>query len=164
MCWKCPLCHQPGDWWKYWTISTPVSFPGVLCSLLAARWPITTLITILWPNGPANFLVQLIFNPSNNLFIQFMFAQLLHENAAGEFPAVKAVSDRCEFLIMNSSHQHPQVNPACSPESQHLQLLKADLHLFLLLLVVSFPFFSNHVGYVRCGSKPCQRNVSKEKH
>lgn len=114
MCWKCPLCHQPGDWWKYWTISTPVSFPGVLCSLLAARWPITTLITILWPNGPANFLVQLIFNPSNNLFIQFMFAQLLHENAAGEFPAVKAVSDRCEFLIMNSSHE---VTPAPSGES-----------------------------------------------
>lgn len=55
MCWKCPLCHQPGDWWKYWTISTPVSFPGVLCSSLAARWPITTLIIILWPNGPANF-------------------------------------------------------------------------------------------------------------
>lgn len=43
-----------------------------------------------------------------------MFAQLLHENAAGEFPAVKAVSDRCEFLIMNSSHE---VTPAPSGES-----------------------------------------------
>lgn len=55
MGWKCPLCHRLGDWWKYRTISAPVSFSGVLCSSLAARWPITTLITVLWPNDPANF-------------------------------------------------------------------------------------------------------------
>lgn len=46
-----------------------------------------------------------------------MFAQVLHENAAGEFPAIRAVSDHCEFLIMDSSHE---VTSAPSGESHLL--------------------------------------------
>lgn len=50
-------------------------------------------------------MLQLIFSPSNSLFIQLMFAQVLHENAAGDFPVVRAVPDHHEFLMVDSSHE-----------------------------------------------------------
>lgn len=62
-------------------------------------------------------MVHLIFSPSNSLFIQLMFAQVLHENAAGGLPGVRAVSDHCKFLMMESSHE---VTSAASGESHLL--------------------------------------------
>jgi len=62
--------------------------------------------------------VQLIFSPSSGLFIQLMFGQVLHENAAEDFPVVRAVPGHREFLMMDSSHE---VTSAASGES-HLDL------------------------------------------
>lgn len=50
-------------------------------------------------------MVQLIFSPSNSLFIQLMFAQVLLENAEGDFLVIKAIPDHYEFLMTDSSHE-----------------------------------------------------------
>lgn len=78
------------------------------------------------PDGPSqhwllffDLMVHLIFSPSNSLFIQLMFAQVLHENAAGDFPGVRAVLDHCKFLMMESSHK---VTSAASGKSVYPDL------------------------------------------
>lgn len=115
------------------------------------------------PDGPSqhwllffDLMVQLIFCPSNSLFIQLIFAQVLHEKATGDFPVVRAVPDHCfwRWTAAMKSHQHPQVNPICLPGSEHLQLLSVAPHLLHLLLVV--PLFPNRAGHVRCKNRLCQ--------
>lgn len=124
------------------------------------------------PDGPSghwllffDLMVQLIFSPSNSLFIQLMFAQVLLENAEGDFLVIKAIPDHYEFLMTDSSHEVTSVPLGESHLLTWIWILAASLsRASFIAPAIDCPLLPNHAGPVRCENRLCQWKPMQKKH